>query len=107
MPMYAPRVEEVRRVIETEGSHNIDKLESYELRWDAGLENGGDSLEEKHLRGKHLSKLIRAVLEALLESHFGNAILDDLFQRFCIKATEHMEMGLGIQTNVIISLTKK
>lgn len=107
MPMYAPSLEEVRNVIQREGSYNINLLETFQLSWDAGSSNGENSLEGKYARGKQVAMKLRPVVESILVSHFGNAILDDLFQRFSIRVADCIEKGLGVHTNVIISLTKK
>ncbi|XP_031264796.1 probable caffeine synthase 3 [Pistacia vera] len=107
MPIYAPSLEEIRYVIQREESYYINLLETFELSWDAGSNNGENSLEGKYTRGKQVAMKSRPVLEPILVSHCGNDILDDLFQRLSIRVADCMEKGLGVYTNVIISLTKK
>ncbi|KAJ0112243.1 hypothetical protein Patl1_01824 [Pistacia atlantica] len=107
IPMYAPSLEEVRHVIQREESYYINLLETFELSWDAGSNNGENSLEGKYTRGKQVAMKFRPVVEPILVSHFGNDILDGLFQRLSIRVADCMEKGLGVHTNVIISLTKK
>lgn len=107
MPVYAPSLEEIRDVIQREESYDINLLETSQLSWDAGSNNGENSLEGKYARGKQVAMKFRTVVESILVSHFGNDILDDLFQRFSIRVADCMEKGLGVHTNVIISLTKK
>ncbi|KAL5794328.1 hypothetical protein ACOSP7_002922 [Xanthoceras sorbifolium] len=106
IPMYAPCVEEIRHVIEREGSYNINCLEKFELGWEAGSVdiNGDHSLDA---RVRQSMKLFRSVTEPILASHFGNFIMDDLFRRLSIRAKDSMEKGLGTLTNLLISLTKK
>ncbi|KAK3226582.1 hypothetical protein Dsin_006444 [Dipteronia sinensis] len=106
VPLYAPSLEEIQHVIEREGSYNINLLEKFELSWDAGSVdiNDDNSLDT---RVKLVLKIIRSVTEPILASHFGNSIMDDLFKRLSIRAKDSMEKGLGILTNMLISLTKK
>jgi len=37
LPFYAPTAEEVREVIQTEGSFNIQRLETFEVDWDCHM----------------------------------------------------------------------
>ncbi|TXG55543.1 hypothetical protein EZV62_020799 [Acer yangbiense] len=106
VPMYAPSLEEIQNVIEREGSYNINLLEKFELSWEAGSVdiNGDNSLDA---RVRQALKLIRSVSEPILASHFGNSIMDDLFKRLSIRLKDCMEKGVGILTNLLISLTKK
>ena len=106
--MYNPCVEEVRQVIEREGSFNIHQLETSHISWSVGYENNNKGLElNEHARAKNVADNIRAVSESLLASHFGSAIMDDLFHRFTIKISAHLEMGLGAYTVLFIYLIKK
>ncbi|KAI9176437.1 hypothetical protein LWI28_002824 [Acer negundo] len=106
VPMYAPSLEEIQNVIEREGSYNINLLEKFELSWEAGSVdiNGDNSLDA---RVRQALKLIRSVSEPILASHFGNSIMDDLFKRLFTRLKDCMEKGVGILTNLLISLTKK
>ncbi|KAL9457284.1 hypothetical protein AB3S75_006347 [Citrus x aurantiifolia] len=107
-PMYNPCVEEVRQVIEREGSFNIHQLETSHISWSVGYENNNKGLElNEHARAKNVADNIRAVSESLLANHFGSAIMDDLFHRFTIKISAHLEMGLGAYTVLFIYLIKK
>ncbi|KDP29941.1 hypothetical protein JCGZ_18510 [Jatropha curcas] len=45
VPVYAPSIEEVRHVTETESSFTIKRLEEFELSWDANIEDGNSDLE--------------------------------------------------------------
>lgn len=108
-PFYAPCVEEVRKVIQREGSFNIHHLETFYTSWlvDFDIDNKSLGLD-KYAGGKYVANHARAVLESLLANHFGHAIMDDLFHRLSIKVThEYLEMGLRANTNVLISLMKQ
>ena len=93
-------------MIEREGSYNINLLEKFELSWDAGsVDINGDNCLDK--RVKQALKVTRSVTEPILAGHFGNSIMDDLFKRLSIRVKDSMEKGLGVITNMLISLTKK
>lgn len=107
-PFYTPTAEEVRQAIQREGSFNIHKLETFHISWLAGFEKENKGLElDKYAEGKYVGTHIRAVSEPLLASHFGNAIMDDIFHRYSIKAIEHLEMCQGAYTVLLISLINK
>ncbi|WRX15220.1 SAM dependent carboxyl methyltransferase - like 10 [Theobroma cacao] len=77
LPYYAPTPKEVRHVIQTEGSFQIQRLETYKIDWDSRSQNG--------MKGKNVARTIRAVAESLLENHFTGLNMDDLFERFAKK----------------------
>lgn len=83
LPYYAPTPKEVRHVIQTEGSFQIQRLETYKIDWDSKSQNG--------MKGKNVARTIRAVAESLLENHFTGLNMDDLFERFAKKRAKYLE----------------
>ncbi|GFZ10350.1 jasmonic acid carboxyl methyltransferase [Actinidia rufa] len=86
-PYYAPCPEELKSVVKTEGSFVVDQLETFEIDWDGGVSSNSISEAhktdlEKFSSGQRVAKTIRAVVESMLESHFGKQIMDDLFYSF-------------------------
>lgn len=109
-PFYSPCAEEVRQIVEREGSFNIHQLEAFHASWLVGFDdndNRGGLESDNYARGKYVANHIRAVFESLLANHFGNAIIDEFLRRLTIKIIEYLEMGLGGYTNLLISLSKK
>ncbi|MED6190010.1 hypothetical protein PIB30_101582 [Stylosanthes scabra] len=83
MPSYDPSMEEVKQVIEEEGSFILLKLETIHQNWDAnGMNNGNANNDDENMRGEIVAKYFRAVTEPLLKAHFGELIMDELFLRF-------------------------
>lgn len=114
MPYYAPKAREVEKVIEEEGSFTLQKLDIFEIGWDAGfresLSEKGTNLQayyDKNKRGKYVSDYMRAVVEPILVKQFGPTIIDDLFKRFTNKVVESMEKENWPFVNLVVSLTKK
>ncbi|KAF4375498.1 hypothetical protein F8388_024157 [Cannabis sativa] len=109
VPSYFPSAIEVKGVIEKEGSFGIQKLNTFEIAWDAGfttIEHTINNNNEKHKSGKYVSDYIRAVMEPILVKQFGETIIDELFNRFAHKVNESMANEKGNYVNLVISLTK-
>ncbi|KOM49141.1 hypothetical protein LR48_Vigan07g284500 [Vigna angularis] len=106
-PYYAPCMEEVKKVIEKEGSFMVEEHDAYEIEWDGGMELQSDSKGRPFLsRGERVSRTLRAVLESMLESHFGPHIMDELFRRFGEHVEEHLSNTDTKYINLVVSLVK-
>ncbi|KAJ8764546.1 hypothetical protein K2173_006286 [Erythroxylum novogranatense] len=105
IPQYTPSPMEVKTQVEKEGSFDIDHLEVSEVNWDAYADelNLKDAFKDG---GYNVAKCMRAVAEPLLVNHFGEAIIDEVFSRYKIIVTDHMEKERTQFVNVIVSLTK-
>uniref|UniRef100_A0A5B7AQH7 Uncharacterized protein n=1 Tax=Davidia involucrata TaxID=16924 RepID=A0A5B7AQH7_DAVIN len=108
LPFYAPYKDEVKTIIHKEGSYNLNKLEVFEVNWDAS-DNDDDKhfVFDKHKSGENVASCIRAVMEPQLASHFGDSIIDNLFERYAKHVAEHLSMEKTKYFNIVISLTKK
>ncbi|KAM6581547.1 hypothetical protein CsatA_005321 [Cannabis sativa] len=104
VPSYFPSAIEVKGVIEKEGSFCIQKLNTFEIAWDAGFTTINNN--EKHKSGKYVSDYIRAVMEPILVKQFGETIMDELFNRFANKVNESMANENWNYVNLVIILTK-
>ncbi|CAA3029298.1 jasmonate O-methyltransferase-like [Olea europaea subsp. europaea] len=91
-PSYAPSAQEVRSVVEEEGSFTINCLEAIEIEWDGG---------------QQAVKTIRAVAESMLEVHFGKEIMDELFKRYAELVGDYISKTRAKFFYLVISLTKK
>lgn len=103
-PYYAPCFEELKMEIEKEGSFMVNSHEAYEIDWDDGLELQSD---DKMISGERVAKTIRAVVESMLEYHFGSHIMDELFQRFAKLVEDHLSKTRTKYINLVISLVKR
>ncbi|KAK7383012.1 hypothetical protein VNO78_28677 [Psophocarpus tetragonolobus] len=107
-PYYAPCFEELKMEIEKEGSFMVDEHEAYEIDWDAGWELESDSTMGRPLSsGERVARTIRAVVESMLESHFGCHIMDELFRRFAQMVEDHLSNTRTKYINLVISLIKQ
>ncbi|MCD7453246.1 hypothetical protein HAX54_020286 [Datura stramonium] len=105
LPLYAPSIREIKQIIEKEGSFKILQLETFKLKWDSNMANHGE--KEEKSRATYVAGNMRAVQEPILVDHFGEQIMDDLFERFGKNAIEYMNnYGKGIINNIVFSLSK-
>ncbi|KAI4316843.1 hypothetical protein L6164_024783 [Bauhinia variegata] len=100
-PYYAPCMKELKLEIEKEGSFVMDCSEAYEIDWDDGAEMASDDSS-----GERVARTIRAVVESMLESHFGCHIMDELFRRYAKLVGDHLSNNRTKYVNLVISLLK-
>ncbi|KAI4297084.1 hypothetical protein L6164_036992 [Bauhinia variegata] len=110
VPYYAPTVNEVKEILEAEGSFIVHRLEICKTGWEPDIDEINDFNDnivfDKNMKAKSIVKHMRAVSEALIKSHFGDDILDELFQRFTNKVTQILEVNNMDYNNVVMSVTK-
>ncbi|XP_042004678.1 probable jasmonic acid carboxyl methyltransferase 2 [Salvia splendens] len=112
-PYYAPSAEEMRNVIEEEGSFVVNQISALEIGWDGGLVldniNNNIGLDEIDESSKALkvTKIIRAVVEPMMESHFGAQVMDDLFTRYHGLLQDYFSKAIAKHINLVVSLTRK
>ena len=106
LPYYAPTIEEVKKVIEIEGSFTLLKLEVLKMDWDSYIKKANSGLDKQE-RATMIATDIRAVGEPILASQFGEENMDNLFQRFKDVVLDHMEAEKCEYVNLVISLAKR
>lgn len=108
-PVYTPYIDEVKQVIEREGSFDIHQLETFHISWLEGFVESDNEGLDKYARGKYVTGHVRAVGEWLLSSICGDdAIMEEIYRRFAIRVTDEiLEKGRGAFANLLISLVKK
>lgn len=105
LPFYTPCTDELKTIIEFESSFCLDKLETFEVKWD--MRDEDEIIKSKDNSGKFIAKTTRAVMESLLASHFGNTFMDKIFERFAKHVTEHLAREKSNYFNILISLRRK
>ncbi|KAG9449707.1 hypothetical protein H6P81_009672 [Aristolochia fimbriata] len=109
VPYYSPSREEVKLEIEREGSFLLDRLEVFQVDWDAtnNIQQNDECSLLKMTRGKEVVKTIRAVVESMLADHFGHGIMDELFRRYEQLVEEHLLRMNTQYSNFVLSLLRK
>ena len=100
MPFYAPTVEEVKKLVEAEGSFSVDKIGTFTVDWSVYTNHNRDS------RANVVANTIIAVTESLFASTFSEADMDDLFQRLKKRVKERMAQGRSEYLNTVVSMIK-
>ncbi|KAL5831838.1 hypothetical protein ACOSQ4_017192 [Xanthoceras sorbifolium] len=108
IPCYHPCEEDVRDIVEKEGSFNLNKLEIFEVNWDPSDDpNNKEFVFNKYRSGKNVANCIRAVTEPmLLACHFGKSIIDTLFNRYASHVAQHLAVEKTKYINIVVSMTK-
>ncbi|XP_065865215.1 probable caffeine synthase MTL2 isoform X1 [Euphorbia lathyris] len=108
VPFNPPSKEQVWSVIEKEGSFSIKRIEEFKLSWDANIDDGDNELTFNLVeRAKYVSNWIRAAMEPMLVTHFGDAIIDSLFYKFSFKVIDCLEKGIGCFNILVVSMMKE
>uniref|UniRef100_A0A0E0L9W4 Uncharacterized protein n=1 Tax=Oryza punctata TaxID=4537 RepID=A0A0E0L9W4_ORYPU len=107
IPMYGPSIDEVKTVITRNKLFCIDHFELFESNWDPYDDLEHDGMHTNPHRGMNVAKSIRAVFEPLLASHFGEYILDKLFQRYAQIVERHLAKENTKYSVIILSLNQR
>lgn len=104
-PFYTPYKDEVEKIVQMEGSFDVDTIKFFKVNWD---ERDNDD-DDAYSSGKHIARTMRAVSEQMLVSHFqfGDHIVDYLFERYAYHLACHLLVQKGKFSNIVISLRKK
>ena len=105
IPQYTPSPGEVKSEVLKEGSFTIDRLEVTEVNWNP-YQNEFDLSDAFKDGGYNVAKCIRAVAEPLLASHFGEAIIDEVFRRYREIIADRMSKEKTEFVNLTISLIR-
>ncbi|KAI3936928.1 hypothetical protein MKW92_013316 [Papaver armeniacum] len=100
-PLYFPCLEEVKAIIQNEGSFVVNHLETFHVNWD-GSDSSEVGLMTDTLRSSNLiANSIRAISESLLTSHFGEEIINEVFIRFGEIVEEYAAKEKTEYTNLV------
>jgi len=107
LPIYHPTIEEVKQVIEAEGSFTLQTLKTFKIGWDANLQQDiDDYVLDSKMKGEFIAKYHRAIFEPLLIAEFGENILDEIFSRFAKLVEQLLELERLEFTNIVLFMTK-
>ncbi|KAK7360052.1 hypothetical protein VNO77_02024 [Canavalia gladiata] len=112
IPQYTPSTSEVKREVFKEGSFAINRAEVSEVNWNAlddwnALDCESERSELFGGDGYNVAQCMRAVAEPLLVSHFGEAIIEDVFNRYQQILADRMSKEKTKFINVTVLLIRK
>ena len=108
IPSYFPTAEEVRQLIQEEGSFNLQRLETIRTSWIKNVTDD-DSFLDDDMKADILAKNLRAAAEPILKAEFGEGIMDELFHRYKNKVVQLMKVVINLMelASQVMFITKK
>jgi hypothetical protein len=106
LPFYGPSIAEVKEIVMESHMFKLDYIKLLELNWDPYDDTEDDVVPDSVRSGINVSKLVRALLEPLIASHFGEYILDLLFADYAYLVSKHLEQEKTKTAFIIMSLKK-
>ncbi|PIA36719.1 hypothetical protein AQUCO_03300137v1, partial [Aquilegia coerulea] len=100
LPWYVPSIDEVRAVIQEQKSFHTDLLDTIDDSQNKGFVL--DTIKSEQT----MSRLVRAVTESMIVSHFGEEIVEDLFLKYAEYADKYMKEKSNY-VNLVMTVTKK
>ncbi|KAI3693866.1 hypothetical protein L1987_76821 [Smallanthus sonchifolius] len=109
IPLYSPYEDEVRDVIQKEGSFSLHSLNGFALNVEQdNTDEMNTNVSDWHMLGIKMTKTVRAISEPMIATHFGNSIMDMLFKKFQEHVVDHLATKKRVNGfNLIISLIKR
>ncbi|MBA0649434.1 hypothetical protein Goklo_016998, partial [Gossypium klotzschianum] len=99
--------EEIKSMMEAEGSFKLQNMEVFNMDWDDYIKKADTKqVLDKTRRATMIANDIKAVGESSLDNHLGEDIIDDLFRRFKEDVFDYMETHKCQYVNIVILLTK-
>ncbi|KAF7086355.1 hypothetical protein CFC21_089648 [Triticum aestivum] len=106
LPLYGPSMEEVKAIVEQSQQFRMNHNKLFETNWDPYDDSQGNDVRNSAQSGINSSKSLRAVMEPLFASHFGESVLDELFKKFAYYVEVHLDKEKTKYSVITLSLTR-
>jgi len=107
IPIYYPSPSEVKLEVITEGSFVMNQLEISEINWNARDDFESELSESLGDDGYNVAQCMRALVEPLLVSHFGEGVVKEVFNRYKKYLISRNSKERTRFINITILLTKR
>ncbi|XP_043700550.1 probable jasmonic acid carboxyl methyltransferase 2 isoform X2 [Telopea speciosissima] len=111
LPFYMPSHKELEAVVCEEGSFYLDQLQIFDVNWDGSDDDDDNNkagfMFDRFISGQKMAKCVRAVAEPMIACHFGETVIDILFNRYMEYVSDHLSKEEGKFVNFVISLKGK
>lgn len=107
LPLYHPSVEELRDAIAVDGSFHLTHIEGHELQIVKYKNNGGEGTNLDEADTDMLVNNARATVGPLLAAHFGDGVMDNIFENLRETTQKWWHEEQDSLLNVVISLTRR
>ena len=110
MPFYDAGEEEVREILQKEGSFEINIIETHEhlVPYKDSEEDDDETCRLKF--GEMMASRKRFITVTMLVAHFGDAIIDRLFEKYAHNAAKYYIAARSCNkttANSVVSLSRK
>jgi hypothetical protein len=92
--------------VKESGVFDMASIKPFEQNWDPYDDSEGDGVLDSASSSVNAAKCIRSVMESLVTSHFGESILDMLFEEYTRRVANHLKKE-KTKFNVIVLTLKK
>ena len=99
-------MEEVKAIVEQSQQFRMNHIKLFETNWDPYDDSQGNDVRNSAQSGINSSKSLRAVMEPLFASHFGESVLDELFKKFAYYVEVHLDKEKTKYSVITLSLTR-
>ncbi|KNA10299.1 hypothetical protein SOVF_145700 [Spinacia oleracea] len=99
-PYYGASKDEIESIVQEEGSFKIENVNTT-------AQHVAHEMEDNVERAKIISKFTRSFTESLISRHFGEDVVELLYQKFTQLMCEHLSNGESAEHHNIIILLKR
>jgi hypothetical protein len=107
LPIYGASIAEIKEVVNRSRLFYVNQIKLFESNWDPYDDSEDNKLLDAIQSGMNISKSIRAVMETLFLSHFGEFMIDVVFKEFANKVAEYLQREDNTKYSVIILSLKR
>ncbi|GMI84176.1 hypothetical protein like AT5G66430 [Hibiscus trionum] len=105
---YYPCKEELREIIEKEGSFVLDKIETFKVNWDFEDDDCNKKFTfKKNKSGQNVTNCIKTITKPTLISHFRDIIIDELFTKYAQHVSEHLSRERTKHVSIVLVMSMK
>ena len=107
LPVYGPSTDEVKAVVDQSQQFELTNIKLFETNWDPYDDSEGNYVHDSVQSGINVANCLRAVMEPLFTSHFGESVLDELFKKFAYNVALHLVKEKTKYSVITLSLKRR
>ncbi|KAM3196400.1 hypothetical protein ACQJBY_072212 [Aegilops geniculata] len=107
LPLYGPSMDEVKAVVDQSQQFELTHIKLFETNWDPYDDSEGNDVHDSVQSGVNVANCLRAVMQPLFASHFGESVLDELFKKFAYNVMLHLVKEKTKYSVITLSLKRR
>ncbi|EMS66346.1 Salicylate O-methyltransferase [Triticum urartu] len=107
LAVYGPSMDEVKAVVDQSQQFELTYIKLFETNWDPYDDSEGNDVHDSVQSGINVANCLRAVMEPLFTSHFGESVLDELFKKFAYNVALHLVKEKTKYSVITLSLKRR